>query len=449
MKRLPTIGAVALAVMLVIGVGRLFMIRFQSGDIFPPYSSLRSDPLGTRVLYESLAACDGLTVERNYLSLRDLLDTDPPSPEDTALLFLGDPTTHQEVVPRTLYRLFGRFLRKGGRLVVVMLPRNYDPNERKEWQKNRKQEQKRRVRMRKRAKSRSKDKQDDEEEDKRYGPCADTNCCPPDTEGICPRRMGGFTTLGRWFSFKIDDVPVFDTNAVARIHAFTNGPLPQTIPCHTSVIFTNLVSDWSTVYERDGHPVVIQRSFGEGSIVFSAPSFFVSNEAMREDRLPALLAWLVGNKTRVIVDEHHHHISRTKNVSELMRRHGLFWLAVPLVAVIVLFVWQTNTYLVPPTSDARKGSARLAEGKDSSAALTNLLRTNLSPSAVMLKCVQEWLKTTNIRPDDPRRSRVSDIGAHLPDVGHHAKLIEAYNNISTFLKNKHLTTEIEDEKETT
>ncbi|WP_075088131.1 hypothetical protein [Verrucomicrobium spinosum] len=33
--------------------------RFSAGDAYPPYSSLRSDPLGSRVLFESLDRLDG------------------------------------------------------------------------------------------------------------------------------------------------------------------------------------------------------------------------------------------------------------------------------------------------------------------------------------------------------------------------------------------------------
>ena len=32
----------------------LFLLRFRAGDIYPPYSSLRSDPLGTKALVKAL-----------------------------------------------------------------------------------------------------------------------------------------------------------------------------------------------------------------------------------------------------------------------------------------------------------------------------------------------------------------------------------------------------------
>ena len=52
-----------------IGVFKLFVLRFEGGDIYPAYSSLRSDPLGTKVLYESLENLKSRLISRNYRSL--------------------------------------------------------------------------------------------------------------------------------------------------------------------------------------------------------------------------------------------------------------------------------------------------------------------------------------------------------------------------------------------
>jgi hypothetical protein len=57
LPKTSTIRSVLLALLLIAflsGVGHLFVLRFQTGDVYPAYSSLRSDPLGARVFYESL-----------------------------------------------------------------------------------------------------------------------------------------------------------------------------------------------------------------------------------------------------------------------------------------------------------------------------------------------------------------------------------------------------------
>ena len=43
-----------LLALFVTGLYQLMALRFDSGDIYPPYSTLRSDPLGTKILYSTL-----------------------------------------------------------------------------------------------------------------------------------------------------------------------------------------------------------------------------------------------------------------------------------------------------------------------------------------------------------------------------------------------------------
>jgi hypothetical protein len=51
------------------GVLYLFGLMFAGGDVYPEYSSLRSDPQGARLLFESLARLPGVSVTRNYFPL--------------------------------------------------------------------------------------------------------------------------------------------------------------------------------------------------------------------------------------------------------------------------------------------------------------------------------------------------------------------------------------------
>ncbi len=109
-------GALALA-LFGAGLVHLFALRFQRGDTYPPYSTLRADPLGARALYESLQRCRGLRVERLYEPLRD-----GRLPPDTALFFVGDTIASNETIAVETTRTLDRFMRAGGRLVVLFRP---------------------------------------------------------------------------------------------------------------------------------------------------------------------------------------------------------------------------------------------------------------------------------------------------------------------------------------
>jgi len=100
MKKFNTavlLPGLALAVLFAAGIVRLFVLRFKAGDIYPPYSSLRADPLGAKALYQSLARLPRLSVARNYEDVEDL-----DLPPETALLFLGDTFDNGEELPARL-----------------------------------------------------------------------------------------------------------------------------------------------------------------------------------------------------------------------------------------------------------------------------------------------------------------------------------------------------------
>jgi len=49
------------------GILHLLGVQFSAGDVYPDYSSLRTDPMGSKLLFDSLARMPGLTVTRSFL----------------------------------------------------------------------------------------------------------------------------------------------------------------------------------------------------------------------------------------------------------------------------------------------------------------------------------------------------------------------------------------------
>ena len=58
-RRLPAIFVFLGVIGFAVGITKLFLLRFEAGDVYPPYSSLRADPLGTMVLYKAWRNCRG------------------------------------------------------------------------------------------------------------------------------------------------------------------------------------------------------------------------------------------------------------------------------------------------------------------------------------------------------------------------------------------------------
>ncbi len=107
-----------------LGLWELYQLRFEAGDIYPAYSSLRADPLGTKALYESLRQMPGLSVDRNYLPLPKL------AKRRAAIFLLGeDPFLFEHVTEDRLKEL-ETIAAGGARVVVAMRPvRRLDPSQ--------------------------------------------------------------------------------------------------------------------------------------------------------------------------------------------------------------------------------------------------------------------------------------------------------------------------------
>ena len=81
---LTILCALLLAAAFFSGVARLFTLRYEHGDVYPPYSTLRADPLGAKAIHDALAEMPGTSVRRNYRALPRLK---PPQP--VTLVYAG------------------------------------------------------------------------------------------------------------------------------------------------------------------------------------------------------------------------------------------------------------------------------------------------------------------------------------------------------------------------
>ena len=103
----------AIVLLFAFGLVQLFQWRFEAGDVYPPYSSLRADPMGTRALFESFQAIHGISVERNYQPL------DRMQPGESTLFYLGVDSSsllHADLAD------FDKLTNAGARLVIGLLP---------------------------------------------------------------------------------------------------------------------------------------------------------------------------------------------------------------------------------------------------------------------------------------------------------------------------------------
>jgi hypothetical protein len=417
-----------LAVLLAVfglGVGRLFQLRFAVGDIYPPYSSLRADPLGTKALFASLEGLRGVTVQRFSEPLDKLREG-----RGTTLFVFGAQAFDMDYSTEEEYKKLEQFMFDGGRIVISFAPVNTRP-----WAARRaqaKEEQKTKDKRAGKPKQNPDEPEDEESMPRKRKPLAGDEEDLPGMK-LVPLR-------DRWnVGFDYEDLPKDGEDVYQSVLARrkADSDLPASIAWHTALYFQRPGANWTVIYAREDHPVLIERRFGSGSLVFSADSYFVSNEAMRKERHPKLLTWLAGRSTTVLFDETHLGVLEEPGVAALVAKYRLHGLALGLALLAGLFVWKNTTSFVPPfDEDIVEIRSDAVVGRDSAAGFVNLLRRGIPSAEVLSVCFLEWKKArAHGRADlSARTERMAAVVAEEQAKSERARNpVESYRRIASIL----------------
>jgi len=412
--------ALVLAAALVWGLERLFVLRYEVGDIYPPYSSLRADPLGTKVLAAALGELPNVDVQRNFKPLPKLRPLGP-----VTLVYAG--VDHHAYWTDQELLAFDSLVADGSRAVFTFFPVEYPPSatqdERADARERKKKEEKtesgrsrekRKVAEDKKKaatpaksatsgpeekkaaddKKESKDKKPDEDEDERR------------------ENLIDFDTVAQRWGCKFGYLPEEKGKAFDRHAALIEpgGHLESDISWHSSLYFRDLKPSWKVLYMCGTMPVVIERKWGAGSIILVADSFLLSNEALRGERHPRLISRLFDGPPTIIFDEEHNNLRDDPGIVSLVRKYRLHGLVGGLVLLALLFVWKNAVRFIPAHASASAESDVIA-GKESGEGFVNLLRRAIRPSAVFDVCVEEWRKAFAHKPRE--LARVAEIQAQL------------------------------------
>ena len=348
-RGISVLGLFAVAVVFAVGLTRLFTLRFAGGEIYPPGSSRRADPRGTRAFHDSLALLPGFRVTRNYERLRRTV----PDPAGHTLILAGyEPELLVSPIPKTVAHDLDEFARAGGR-VVLALTFGHAGAVTNSW-----------TGARQTLRRAGKESIESEQLSTLWG-------------FQLSRHIGG--TGG-------------------AILTSTNSDLPAHLPWPGSRQFTSATDPWKILYTRDGEAVIIERSLGRGSLVLLADDFLLSNEALRNQRKAALLAWLLGPNKRVIFDEAHLGLEHSPGLASLIRRYQLGGAAMGLLLLAALYVWQqTQTFNPPPTANSNDFPPDVVPGRSAATGFHNLLRRSVSVQQLIPTLFERWKETSGRR----------------------------------------------------
>ena len=417
MNRFHKILSAILVAGFLAGISHLMVLRFERGDVYPAYSSLRSDPVGTRAFYDSLENLSGIGVTRNYRPLESL-----GNGAGKTLFFIGAQLRAANDITLAEAQILDRFMSSGGRVVVTMMPAAFKSRERQNRSEKKNEgvdsePEKKAPANNANPQNESHDAGTTEKDPEVPEPSGSQPFEEEDTETI-------HTSLKEQWGIYIetdpepDDTPRTEATGYA---ASLSGKLPRVLSWHSPVYFSELTDAWKILYTADGEPVMVERQIGRGSLAMATDSYFMSNEALKSERYPELLLYLIGTNSVVIVDEAHHGIQRRQGMIGYLRQHQLHWIIIALLAIAALFVWRNASPLVPPERHPAGNEPKAAESRNAAQGMTNLLQRSISPRKLLSVCFDQWEKAfeKNLRYPQTRREqarRIIEKAATAPGV---------------------------------
>jgi hypothetical protein len=349
---------------------RSFLLRLETGDSFPEYSTYRADPKGLKVFYDSLQASETLRAARWLQSSKIL-----PSGQNRALVVAGvglDPPT----VSDEDSQLLEHWLATGGRLIVSLRP----------------------------DRNRKSDNNSGEQAKSGAG----------ETQAISWR-----TLIGRWGA---DLAPLSGFNPTS-VNSRQFGQISRWFG---SEYFEHLAPEWKVIATQDHRDVIIERSFARGSLVLLGDSYPLSNEALAVDRNTGFLLWLIGGRREVLFDETHLGLNERPGIMTLAMRYGLQGTLVSFVATLLLFVWKSQYTLLPRTKTDQDTVG--VQGYSSEQLFLHLLRRTITQKELLGVCTETWLKTA--RPTAAQLARLERFRSESQDG---KRVVEKYNRLMTLL----------------
>lgn len=407
----------------VAGLVSLVQLRFEQGNAYPRYSSLRADPQGCKALYDSLSQINGLKVSRNFKSLKRL-----DLGKNSTFLLLGLNHSALEYVGGVEDTSLLDRIAEGNRLVLTSLdqsrPRDL-PEFFEDWEA---------------PEEDGEDSTEDTEASKEETDTAGDNdeALTPEDE-VPPFEWDEADDTDYEHSVAYQKVQLLfsnDTTESTEALAYFPLGLPDSIPWRESQILTDYDEKWRIIYQVDEHPVILERPYGKGSIVLLTDSYLLSNEALLKNRETALLSWILGDSTQIIFNESHLGVHQPTGIAVLMKQYKLGGFALGLGFVVLLLIWKNSQALIPPQKTRQNDDSIRHTDRNLQSGYRDLLVRCLPLHDLVTTCISEWKQSlTPKQRNDPTTKKINT--AIDQAVGTHAAQSKRKQNTVTLYRTIH------------
>ncbi len=364
-RNLSIAAALALlAAVVVLGLLQLFQLRFRSGDIFPAYSTFRTDPKGAKIFYRALEEYPGISVQR----LLKPLDKGERGAGKT-VLFLG---CNYYMGIHDFDDVLDPFLSSGGHAVIA-----YEASQATysdyDWECAS-------------CTNSADDVENTTEPEPTEEEAVDEKEHDPETCPGCKARKIRERWSVKYDRFTRDELAAMDPETAAT----GEQPGLDPVPWQSALYFKDLGEAWNVLYTFCGEPVVIEREWEKGSVILMADSYLFSNEAMVTDRHTETVIRMLGSPTSVLFDELHLGVQSQESIMMLVKRYRLTGVLFALVILAGLFVWQRSSSFIPKYTDPNADGNDVGMSVDSMHGFTNLLIRHVPPKDLLDTMMHEW-----------------------------------------------------------
>ncbi len=434
------VGLVALAIGLAVGFFEVLERRFIEGGIYPHYASFRSDPLGASALFETLERHPDFEVHRNLTHLNQVKGLDP----DTTILLLGFPRDAISDLRAPADSPVMKAVEEGARLVITinpeLVPEKFRPiksKEEEDWF-----ERRRKLREKQnREKFSPGEKEIDDD-----GKAQESEKADSETAAESEAKI--FTTVGPPLTLKLG----FQIASVDAFERPEEGWMPkagkQFKKANPAFPFPDWYSQyrfekpdkpWKIVGTVKNKPVVIERKFGKGTVVLATDSFFVSNEALHHNAVPEFLIWMLGGKSRIVIDETIHGTEEAGGAMKMIRRYRLHGIFFGLLIFVGLWAWRSASSLAPGSDDLDRGlvgGGEAVAGKETGSGLIQLLKKSVPTKDILGQCVEVWRRSSITKSPLSQTNEIEGIVSRHESDFRHFGVVEAYRDIVNVLRKR-------------
>ncbi|MEO0414559.1 MAG: DUF4350 domain-containing protein, partial [Verrucomicrobiota bacterium] len=400
---------------------QVFSMRVGHGDIYPFYSTYRTDPLGCSGIKEVYGRMDGVSSEIN---VRELLSIEGLDSETTLFLF---------GLPRRQFRYLRgeddhpvvEAVNSGARLVITMNPERVSKNYKKRADVG-DDFFSRREKLKKERESGSESEEDESDQDSEEGvlefDLSDLEALP------------GEPLMEKW---GIKVLPLEDYKKPENGWRVRSKTLKM--PRWMSPYRFEVDEEWAVIARVEGKPVVVERSLGKGKVVFVSDTYFASNESLASGGNSEWLLWLMGNSSKVVIDETIHGSQRQTGTVQMIKRFRLHGIFIGIGIFIALFAWRSANSLAPSNEMLERGlvgRGGAVMGEDSRSGMVQLLRRSIPAADLLDRCLSTWKSTQNRSVTKAQIESVNSAAIRHKSDPKGFNVVSAYREITELLKRR-------------